>query len=491
MPRLKHHEQREKNKIVIHQDDHFYTQNHGSLFWGHRKWIMSLFMLSSDALCLILAISITLVLWYQVRSDFLPAQYTSIILPITIVFIMVYFLMGLYPGLGIGPVEELRRLTIGSFFIALGLGALSFYIGNVVEWSRAILGLTWLFITISIPLSRKIFRRLAVRWNVWGMPVAVIGDRENAIAIYQKLKKHPLSGFWPVICVGVDTIQQILSEATSNSSQSLFKGIDIAIITFGQTSLGDAKNILLSKSQNFQRIIIMLNEQRIGPLWVTPLHLVEYLGLEVTHNLLDPLQKTAKRLFDLTLILLSTPFWIPFTLILATLIKLDSPGPVFYSQKRIGYNGKEIRIWKFRSMIYNAEQELSTFLEQQPALKEEWQQNFKLKNDPRVTRIGSLLRRTSLDEFPQIWNILRGEMSMVGPRPIVQAEIPLYGKEFSIYQKVLPGLTGMWQISGRNDIAYRDRVNLDVYYVQNWSVWLDIHILIHTVLTVIEGRGAY
>jgi len=449
-------------------------------------------MLLSDLLCLLSSSILALVLWYQVRTDFQFERYMLILVPVAMCFIVVFFSIGLYPGLGIGPVEELRRLTIGSFFVVIGLAALSFYLGSAGTWSRAILGLSWFFITLSVPISRKIFRRLAVRSNAWGMPVVVIGEATNAGAVYRKLRRRPLAGFWPVLCLTADSIDHAAPFFKGkDTNKSLFKGIHIAIITLGQASLADAKNILLSKAHEFQRIIVMVDEQLIGPLWVTPLHLVEYLGLEVTHNLLNPLQKAVKRLFDLVLILLSVPFWIPFLVIVAVLIKLDSPGPVFYSQKRLGYDGKEIKIWKFRSMSLNADKDLERLLNQHPPSKLEWEQNFKLKRDPRVTRFGNFLRRTSLDEFPQIWNILWGEMSIIGPRPIVREEIPLYGKEFEIYKQVLPGLTGMWQISGRNDLPYRERVNLDVYYVQNWSIWLDIHILIHSVLTVLEGRGAY
>jgi Undecaprenyl-phosphate galactose phosphotransferase WbaP len=204
-----------------------------------------------------------------------------------------------------------------------------------------------------------------------------------------------------------------------------------------------------------------------------------------------PKNKQVKRWLDLGLIFLSLPFWLPFIILLAILIKLDSAGPVFYTQKRIGYAGKEMKMWKFRSMTSEAAEELGNLLNQDLPAKMEWEQNFKLKKDPRVTRFGDILRRTSLDELPQLWNILRGEMSIIGPRPIVQDEIPLYGNEFEIYKQVLPGLTGLWQISGRNDLSYQERVNLDVYYVQNWSVWLDIRILIHTIPTVLEGKGAY
>jgi Undecaprenyl-phosphate galactose phosphotransferase WbaP len=481
-----------KSKVLYRDADFYANINH----MKYKRPIMSLVMICSDLLCLILSVWLVITIWRYVRTDFSFESYKSALFPTIGFFVLVYFLMGLYPGIGIGPVEELRRLTVGSFFIILGLITFSFYLGSTSAWSRAILGLSWLFITISLPLSRKIFRRLAVKLKIWGLPVAIIGNPASAKATYNKLRQRPLTGLWPVLCVATDSIDKISSVAINDATsripnEVLFKGIHIAIITLGRGSLSDAKNLLLNKSHNFKRIIVIFDEKQVGPLWFTPLHLVEYLGMEVTHNLLDPLQKVVKRLFDLALILLLAPFWILFCFAISILIKLDSAGPVFFTQKRIGSNGKELKIWKFRSMISNAEEELETFLARHPSLKSEWEQSFKLKNDPRVTRIGNILRRTSLDELPQIWNVLCGEMSLIGPRPIVEEEILLYGKEFEIYKQVLPGLTGMWQISGRNDLPYRERVNLDVYYIQNWSIWLDIHILLHTVLTVLERKGAY
>ena len=476
---------------LIARDESFYARNPAGFRWKHRLWVMSFFMLGSDLLCLLASAGLALCLWYQVRKDFLPARYVLALIPIAACLIVIYYVMRLYPCVGIGPVEELRRLTIGSFLTMVGLAATSFFLGNASSWSRAILGLGWIFTSLSIPISRKIFRRLAVRLNLWRMPVAVIGDPLDARKIYDRLRRRPLTGLWPVVCIASSSVRQFLPELAGQMHEPSFDGIEIAVITFGQASLADAKAVLLSQTHTFQRIIVILDEGPSGSLWTTSLHLVEYQGLEVTHNLLHPFQKALKRCVDLVFILLTLPFWAPFTLLAAVLIKLDSAGPVFYSQKRIGYGGKEIRVWKFRSMARNADELLVGFLDGQPALQAEWQQSYKLKRDPRVTRFGSLLRRTSLDELPQIWNILRGEMSFIGPRPILQDEISLYGQEFEIYKQVLPGLTGMWQISGRNDLPYRERVNLDVYYVQNWSVWLDIHILMHTVLTVLEGRGAY
>ncbi len=200
---------------------------------------------------------------------------------------------------------------------------------------------------------------------------------------------------------------------------------------------------------------------------------------------------SVKRTMDLVQVLLAFPMVVVLVLLIAVAIRLDSPGPVFYSQKRIGHSGKEITIWKFRSMVVNAEEILRVFLERSPVFKKEWEDQRKLKNDPRITRFGKILRHTSLDELPQLWNVLRGQMSLIGPRPIVAEEIELYGMDFETYKQVLPGLTGMWQISGRNDLPFDDRVSLDVYYIQNWSIWLDLYILFQTILVGIQGRGAY
>ena len=199
----------------------------------------------------------------------------------------------------------------------------------------------------------------------------------------------------------------------------------------------------------------------------------------------------AARIMDISLILLAAPYIILTFLVIIVLIKLDSRGPVFYRQARIGRFGRKFHVYKFRTMVQNADQILQTYLENSPELKAEWLATHKLKKDPRVTRIGSFLRKSSLDELPQLWNIIIGDMSLVGPRPIVDAEVEKYGKCFDLYIKVRPGLTGLWQVSGRNNTTYERRVELDEYYVLNRSLSLDIQILFKTILVVVSGKGAY
>jgi lipopolysaccharide/colanic/teichoic acid biosynthesis glycosyltransferase len=176
---------------------------------------------------------------------------------------------------------------------------------------------------------------------------------------------------------------------------------------------------------------------------------------------------------------------------LACAIRLDSPGSAFYRHKRIGRDGREIGIYKFRTMVITADAVLKACLEKDDALRKEWESSHKINTDPRVTRVGAFLRKTSLDELPQFINVLAGSMSLVGPRPIVAAEIKKYGPVYEEYCRVRPGITGLWQISGRNDTSYGDRVAYDHYYICNWSVWMDLWILAKTVPVALSGYGAY
>jgi Undecaprenyl-phosphate galactose phosphotransferase WbaP len=204
-----------------------------------------------------------------------------------------------------------------------------------------------------------------------------------------------------------------------------------------------------------------------------------------------PCPRVIKRALDLALVVVFGTLLLPVVALIALAIKLTSPGPVFYSQTRCGRGGGPFVAWKFRSMYANASELLEQCLDSDPSLREEWRRCRKLRQDPRITPLGRLLRRTSLDELPQLWNIVLGQMSFVGPRPIVAEEISRYGDGFALYAKVTPGLSGMWQVSGRNNLSYEQRVTLDLYYVRNWSVWLDIHILARTIRVVVLGDGAY
>ena len=210
----------------------------------------------------------------------------------------------------------------------------------------------------------------------------------------------------------------------------------------------------------------------------------------VSRRLADAKRLRTKRCLDLALVLASAPVTLPLLASVALIVRLFSGNPVFYRQRRIGLHGQAFDVIKFRTMRPDAEHLLSAHLDDDPTLHEQWRLNHKLEDDPRLTRVGRWLRRTSLDELPQLINVLRGEMSLVGPRPIVEEEMALYGREAAVLHRVPPGLTGLWQVSGRNDLPYRRRVALDAAYVRDWSLRLDLALLGRTFLAVITGRGA-
>ena len=194
-----------------------------------------------------------------------------------------------------------------------------------------------------------------------------------------------------------------------------------------------------------------------------------------------------KRTIDILGALIGLVLLSPIFLIVAIAIKLDSKGPIIFGHTRKGLHGKDIKVYKFRTMYENSQEIFNNFTKEQ---KEEFYKNFKLENDPRVTKIGDFLRRTSIDELPQLINILNGSMSIVGPRPIVQKEIDLYGDYANKLFSVVPGLTGYWQANGRSDTTYEERIKMDMYYIDNRGFWLDFKIIIKTFGSVLKGEGA-
>ena len=204
-----------------------------------------------------------------------------------------------------------------------------------------------------------------------------------------------------------------------------------------------------------------------------------------------PRQGVVKRCIDVVLSVVALVFLSPLLITLAMLIRSADGGPALYRQKRLGKNGVELDCLKFRSMVTNSAEVLDHVLANDPKAAAEWEKDQKLRNDPRITGVGQFLRKTSLDELPQLLNVLKGEMALVGPRPIVHREQSKYGADFAYYCSVKPGITGLWQISGRNDTTYRERVDLDVNYARNWSSWLDIKIMFLTVPAVLLSKGAY
>ena len=206
---------------------------------------------------------------------------------------------------------------------------------------------------------------------------------------------------------------------------------------------------------------------------------------------LTVLQRLLKRLFDLLVASIILVLFLPFIVLTAVAVRWSNGPGLIYWQWRVGRDGRRFRCYKFRSMVIDAEARLEELLQRDPAARAEWERDHKLKDDPRVTRVGRFIRRTSLDELPQLWNVFKGDMSVVGPRPVVEKELERYGEARSHYLAVRPGLTGPWQVSGRSDVSYAERVQMDARYVQDWNVFRDALIVFQTATVMVGKRGAY
>ena len=270
-------------------------------------------------------------------------------------------------------------------------------------------------------------------------------------------------------------------------------GIKTVIITAPGMD-GTRMERLVAKIQPLVRDILFVPDLMMLPLGhvgVEPFYTEKVFMLSIRNNLARRRNRLAKRLFDLIATICGGFLILPILIIVAVLVGIDNKGHIIFAHRRVGQNGKLFPCYKFQSMIPDAQERLEEYLANNPEAKREWETTFKLTNDPRVTKLGAFLRKTSLDELPQLWNVLMGDMSLVGPRPIVMKEIDLYGDHIKEYYMVPPGITGMWQVNGRSDTTYEERVAMDTWYVRNWSVWIDLVYLFKTVKTVFTGKGAY
>lgn len=464
-------------------------------YWQRNaRGMMTVMLMASDALSLLAAYA--LALWLRMclmaDCDLLLLQSAVYIL---LLFLMVYSLHGLYPGVGLSPVDEMRRLFGASNIVFLLLIGLNYWLDRADGNMRFMLAATWLLVLVLVQGNRWLTRIIGRRLDMWGEPVAVVGSGSQGKQIEKFLNERLRLGMRPVLAVDGRARYEDSALAIINRS-----GIRTVILVTAETSAELQEQFVNNQRYGYyrrrgekpiQRLILISQFGRVSSLGVQAHDLDGMLGLEVRQNLLNKFPNILKRSMDLILTVAGGLAALPGLLLIAGLICLDSPGGVFYRQERIGRDGKHFRMWKFRSMQADAEQVLKRCLEADAALQNEWDKTQKLKDDPRITRVGKFLRRYSLDEIPQLINVMKGEMSLVGPRPYFPDQEALYSASVKLYQRVRPGMTGMWQVRGRNTTSFSERARLDEYYVRNWSVWLDIYILLRTVLVVMAREGAY
>lgn len=397
--------------------------------------------------------------------------------------------LGLYQTISLPPHRELKALfQLTSLMYGIILAVL-FLSKTGDAYSRIVVAGSWAATIFVLPLMRSICRRLFMRRRWWGRPLIIFDSGNAGRDFWRYLKRRPERGLHPIAMYPLPTNVDAVRALFAQTAQAHPKAM---VMILQKADQGQSLDYVTEASRYFERILVVPSfNDGFRAHWLTPRDLGTTVGLQVRQNLRDKRRLRVKRFMDVLLCAMGGIVLLPMGLLLALAIRLDSQGPVFYRQRRIGYGGREIRIFKFRTMMNNADAVLKEMLARDPRVQAEWEKDHKLKHDPRVTRVGRFLRKVSLDELPQLLNVVIGDMSLVGPRPIVENEIEKYGPVYEEYCMVRPGITGLWQISGRNNTSYAERVAFDHYYINNWSVWMDLWILGKTIPVVITGYGAY
>lgn len=423
------------------------------------------------------------------------------IMPSVAAWIGMRALLGLYPGYGLDEVEELRRQTfallVGTATVAVF--ALGFQIGD--ELSRLQFAAGFFGLLLLAPPLRLLAKWAMRHIGLWGKPVVVLGSRNVSNWVSEHLRHEWGLGYDPVAVFDFDPIRLISegSERPLNNSSleqvaelAREQGITTAVFAMPNTRREQLADLVGWAGVNFRHVLVIPNLDGVTNSAVVARDLAGTFAVEIKHNLLNPWALRIKRAFDLGCTVIGGVLILPLILVLLAVVFLESRGgPVFYKDERLGRDGQLFSCLKFRTMVPGAEEMLQRLLREDAKAREEYFEYHKLRRDPRVTRVGSFLRKTSLDELPQLWNVLKGEMSLVGPRPYLSRESDEIGGTQEEILRVPPGITGLWQVDGRNHASFRERIYMDSYYVRDWSIWLDIVILVRTFRTVIFGRGAY
>lgn len=395
--------------------------------------------------------------------------------------------------------KVLERCFAAVFYGTAAIIVVLYFVKEAGNTSRFFILLNGVFVFILVIFFRYIIKRILCHFDIFKIPILIIGGgktaevlvkgiRDNYGEMYKiigiledyernkELKQYPVLG-------GFRDAERIIKERAINNVVIAAPGL--------------AQNDIISLVNRVQPLVHNLSI--VPNLIAIPMSGIKaerffnekIMLLRLKNNLASPLNRWIKYSFDFICTLIGTIIISPLLLLIAAWIYFDSPGPVIFRHVRIGKNGRAFGCYKFRTMCMDADKKLTELLANDAAAKAEWERDFKLKDDPRVTKVGKFLRKTSLDELPQIFNVLKGEMSLVGPRPVVEAELEKYGEYLDDYFMVRPGITGMWQVNGRSDTTYEDRVHMDSWYVRNWSIWIDIMLLWRTVRSVIKCEGAY
>lgn len=396
------------------------------------------------------------------------------------------------------PVRKFRGWVEGAALVCLALVAGTWLFAIASFAACATLVVATGLAVLSASFCRAVCRMTFGKLNWWGTRLIVVGSGVLAARACTDLNREPQWGLRPIGFVDdtglIDNREDspdYLGSVGRLDELAAAYDVDWALAAVHSFDVEELAELLSRPSSRIKHWIILPPLERFPSLWLEACEAARRPALAITNRLLSGWSLPLKRALDLSVAITLGLAVLPLVGVIVALIRLSSAGPIFYGQERVGRLGRRFKAWKFRTMLPNADEVLNRYLTEHPELAAEWKASHKLRSDPRVTWVGHWLRSTSLDELPQVWNVIVGEMSLVGPRPIVMAEIEKYAEHYEHYVQVLPGITGLWQVSGRNNTTYEERVALDVYYVQNWSLWLDIYILACTAKVVVLCEGAY
>lgn len=416
-----------------------------------------------------------------------------------LVFMFFNFYSGLY-----GRRMLIYRMVERLFFACLEgtvLGIILMFFAQVSgQVSRLFVVLYTILAFTLMAVLRVVLSKVMKRVKAFQIPVLIVGAGKTAELVVQQILRdsgmryrvvgfledgHPVNT--PIhgvpVLGGFEDMEEVIQET----------GVRTVLIAAPGLPQDDLSDLIYRAQSLVKQVDVVPNLVAVPMSNVTAESFFDakIMVLHIRNNLASPWNQLLKRIFDLALSFIGIIILLPFFLILGILIKIDSPGPCIYKRWVVGKNRHKFGFYKFRTMCINSDEVLRDLLNSNQEAREEFNKYYKLRDDPRITRLGKFLRKTSLDELPQLFNVLLGQMSLIGPRPITENEVPRYGNYIYEYFKVRPGISGLWQVSGRSNIDYQERVQMDTWYVHNWSVWLDMVLLWRTVAVVVKHKGAY
>lgn len=463
------------------------------LIQRHRKHIVAASLICGDLAAALIAISCT---YFLIRMAVLPSQPPRLVtIPLVI---LAYFFAGLYTGCGPGPYERFRQraISIAGFFAIWTIATLpaSSIIDSIIVQSA-----NAAFLLATGHYIEAATRSLLIHIDLWGSPTLLVGKADDCGRLAHLLVRDPGLGLKPVGLIrAADTAEPktgpfplpVIGSTTDFGNIRPRPEIEVAIFASATELAAVPRDCAVFAPSC--RFVLLEDIRYIQGPWVRTRTLETMIGVEIGRNLCSWHNRLLKRIFDLLIAVPLALVVLPPVAVAALLIKLVDPGPAFYVQKRIGQNGRIVPVLKLRTMYVDSERLLEEYLRRDAQALAEWQRFFKLRHDPRILPIiGNLLRRSSVDELPQLWNVIRGDMSLIGPRPLPRYHAEQFDEEFrSLRTSVLPGITGLWQVSSRSDGDLQVLREHDLFYVSNWSLWLDVYILLETIPAVLRARGA-